>query len=130
MTSRSTGIQGTGIDFSGVEAVYTPKRGDNSVILVTNRGYNGDFEYVEIKGEAYAPDPAIPGKRKVRFNRIPVGIEGDYWIVKLGPIMNNQYEYAVVSGPSFFDKIYFHYMYWQEIEIDFVGIILMKLMNG
>ena len=104
MTSRSTGLNGTGIDFSSVEAIYTPKKSDKSIILVTNRGYNGDFEYVEIKGESYAVDPLNPSIRKVKFYELPRFTEGDYWIVKLGPIINNKYDYAVVVGPNFFDN--------------------------
>ena len=26
-------------------------------------------------------------------------VKGNYWIVKLGPIVNCQYDYAIVSGP-------------------------------
>ena len=36
-------------------------------------------------------------KRKLHFDNVPV--DGNYWIVKLGPIVHNQYQYAIVCGP-------------------------------
>ena len=36
-------------------------------------------------------------KRKLHFDKVPV--DGNYWIVKLGPELNNKYEYVVISGP-------------------------------
>ena len=39
----------------------------------------------------------MPSKRKVVFEGVK--FEGNYWIVKLGPIVNDKYDYAVVCGP-------------------------------
>ena len=36
-------------------------------------------------------------KRKVKFDGL--FFEGSYWIVKLGQIKNDQYQYAIISGP-------------------------------
>jgi apolipoprotein D and lipocalin family protein len=44
-------------------------------------------------GTAWAPDPGVPAKLKVRFFW---PFSGDYWIIDLGP----EYEYAVVGHPS------------------------------
>mmetsp|Transcript_30805 Transcript_30805/g.38599 ORF Transcript_30805/g.38599 Transcript_30805/m.38599 type:complete len:869 (+) Transcript_30805:85-2691(+) len=59
----------------------------------------GSFQ--TISGYAYIPDLTEPGKLKVNLGNVPV--EGDYWIVVLGPDTYGDkglYEYAVVSGPS------------------------------
>ncbi|XP_072043094.1 apolipoprotein D-like [Amphiura filiformis] len=49
----------------------------------------------EIRGYAYIPDPREPGKLLVALEGVPV--DAPYWIFKLGPIVNDQYEYSVVS---------------------------------
>merc|ERR1719453_1332961 len=41
------------------------------------------------------PDSSVPGKLKVYFGGSPVG--APYWIVKLGPVVDGQYDYAVVT---------------------------------
>ena len=97
-TSRSTKLLGTGVNFSNVTAIYEcigPCETNN--ITVFNEGYNEKDKYVNIKGISYSLDKNIPSKRKVKFEGVPV--VGNYWIVKLGPIKNDKYEYAIVSGP-------------------------------
>lgn len=97
-TSRSTKLFGTGINFSNVTATYEcigPCETNN--ITVFNEGYNEKGEYVNIKGISYSLNKNTPSNRKVKFEGVPV--VGSYWIVKLGPIKNNKYEYAIVSGP-------------------------------
>ena len=49
-----------------------------------------------IQGYSYA-NKNTPTKRKVHFQGVPV--DGNYWIAKLGPIKNKQYQYAIVCGP-------------------------------
>lgn len=97
-TSRSTKLFGTGINFSNVTATYecVNNCSDNN-ITVLNEGFNEQKKYVHIKGYSYSEQNEIPSKRKLNFEGVP--FEGNYWIVKLGPLVNNKYEYAVVSGP-------------------------------
>jgi lipocalin len=97
-TSPSTILAGTGTDFKNVRATYEiigdPK---DNIISVFNEGINGNGVYESIKGISFSPNNNIPGKRKVKFENNP--IEGNYWIVKLGPLNSkNQYDYAIVSG--------------------------------
>ena len=93
-TSRSTRLLGTGIDYTNVSATYSFR--DDGNINVYNDGYNSKGEETYIEGYSY-----ITGndetKRKVHFNNVPS--DGNYWIVKLGPILYDKYEYAVVCGP-------------------------------
>jgi lipocalin len=48
-----------------------------------------------IKGYAYQPDTEKPGELKVKFDGMPFA--GDYWILDLGPIVDAEYQYAIVS---------------------------------
>jgi len=57
--------------------------------------YSGET-YV-IDGYAYNTDPSQPGQLKVHFNSGGAPFDAAYWVLSLGPIVNDQYEYAVVS---------------------------------
>jgi len=57
---------------------------------------DGDFS--TITGTARVPDATEPGKLTVAFSSVPV--PGDYWILKLGPVVNGQYQYSVVSDSN------------------------------
>lgn len=97
-TSKSTKLFGTGIKFSNVTASYECV--DNCTtnnITVLNEGFNEENNYVKIAGYSYCENNEVPSKRKLHFEDVP--FEGNYWIVKLGPLINNKYEYAVISGP-------------------------------
>ena len=48
-----------------------------------------------IEGHAFARNASEPGKLTVEFTNIP--FPGSYWIVKLGPEENGEYQYSVVT---------------------------------
>ena len=97
-TSRSTRFLGTGVAFSNVSAEYTVNNNDYNNILVYNSGLNGRDEYTFIEGYTYVDMKFnCSSKRKLHFDGVP--FDGNYWIVKLGPIIDDKYQYAVVSGP-------------------------------
>lgn len=74
----------------GVQAIYA--RGEGSDIQVTNVCRKGtlDGQRKEVKGKAWVPDAAVPGKMKVQFFW---PFSGDYWVLEVG----DNYEYAVVG---------------------------------
>ncbi len=98
-TSRSTALLGTGTDYRNVTALYNISFVDTqwpkSVITVLNSGLKGNGNYTEIKGYSYTTGN-LPTKRKLHFDGVPT--DGNYWIVYLGPIINKEYAYAIVSG--------------------------------
>ena len=97
-TSRSTKLFGTGTDFRNVSAEYNTEFDDTlnqTVITVLNSGLKGNGNYTEIKGYSYITTDSAT-KRKLHFEGGPV--DGNYWIVYLGPIIDNEYAYAIVSG--------------------------------
>ena len=97
-TSRSTALMGTGTNFSSVTAQYNciGNCSDNN-ITVLNSGINNKGKFVFIEGYSYCNKKNIPTKRKLKFYNLP--FIGNYWIVKLGPIRNKKYDYAIVTGP-------------------------------
>ncbi|XP_022089427.1 apolipoprotein D-like [Acanthaster planci] len=64
-------------------------------ISVLNHNYNLEGQESSITGYAFVPDVREPGKLKVSLEGVP--IVGDYWVFKLGPIVNNQYEYSLIT---------------------------------
>ena len=91
LTSRSTGIMGTGISFSSVSAIYK-KMKDGSISLL-NSAYNTDFSPVYITGVCKVVDKEVPTCRVVSFDKI--GFEGEYWITYISADLST----FVVSAP-------------------------------
>lgn len=91
LTSRTTGLFGTGITFSSVQATYNLN--NNGSIDVLNEAYNTIFENINIKGVSEARDNEIPTCRTVKFNTITV--EGNYWIIYISPSFNT----IIVAAP-------------------------------
>lgn len=93
-TSRSTGLFGTGIDNSSVNAVYSLN--NNGTIGVLNSSYNEKLEKKFIEGSSRARANAIPTCRTVSFNpESSVDLEGDYWILDISPT----FETVIVVAP-------------------------------
>ena len=70
------------------------KLSDNS-LSVYNKQINPDESTGSIEGYAYCKDPSFPRQLTVVFNN--TGMNGPYWIYELGPIVDNQYQYSIVS---------------------------------
>eukprot|EP01099_Mayorella_cantabrigiensis_P008857 TRINITY_DN887_c0_g2_i2.p1 TRINITY_DN887_c0_g2~~TRINITY_DN887_c0_g2_i2.p1 ORF type:complete len:219 (-),score=63.86 TRINITY_DN887_c0_g2_i2:705-1292(-) len=75
-------------------------RSDGKVsVLNTQRDGSVSGPQENITGYAYQPDPvAYPGKLKVHLEGGSPG-EAPYWVLQLGPIVNNQYSWVIVSDP-------------------------------
>ncbi|XP_071797717.1 uncharacterized protein [Asterias amurensis] len=73
-------------DYAIINATY---------ISVYNYNYNLEGVANGIAGYAFLPDIREPGKLKVALDGVPV--VGDYWVFKLGPVVNGQYEYSLIT---------------------------------
>ena len=116
-TSRSTKLFGTGIDFKNVSAEYKClDECSNNIISVYNEGLNKFDKHVSISGFSYCKNNSMPSKRKLIFENVP--FEGNYWIVKLGPVVNMKYDYAIVSGPlnNFFGTRFSLYVLCRDVK--------------
>lgn len=70
----------------------------NGTVSVRNIDRSGSYDgpRTEVEGYAYQDDAAaFPGRLSVVFPFNP--LPAPYWIIKLGPVIEGQYQYAVVS---------------------------------
>jgi lipocalin len=51
-----------------------------------------------ISGYGYYTNSSEPGKLTVHLDGVPV--DGPYWVVKLGEVVDNQYQYSIITTPS------------------------------
>lgn len=71
---------------------------DDGNIDVLNSQINRNGEYETIGGYAFYKNISEPGKLTVHLDGTPV--DAPYWVVNLGPIIDNQYDYSIVTAPS------------------------------
>ena len=92
LCSPSTGVLGSGPNFSSVQATYTLKK--NGSVGVQNDAYDNDIHKTSITGESRARDEDVPICRTVKFNNL-FGIEGDYWLIFATP----SFKTVIVAAP-------------------------------
>lgn len=93
-TSRSTGLFGTGIDNSSVNAIYSLN--NDGTIGVLNSSYNEKLEKKFIEGTSRARDNSVPTCRTVSFDSASaIPFEGDYWIIDISPT----FQTIIVGAP-------------------------------
>jgi apolipoprotein D and lipocalin family protein len=90
----------TNVVFQGygkcITAEYGLLTGGN--VSVLNAQLNAKNELEQIAGYAYYKNVSEPGKLTVHLDGTPV--DGPYWVIALGEIKNNQYQYSIVTSPS------------------------------
>lgn len=74
-------------DYGALNATYISVRNSNF--------YTATKERRVIEGVAWIPSFDEPGQLKLQLDGVPV--IGDYWIFKLGPIVNGVYEYSIIT---------------------------------
>lgn len=84
-----------GVDCKCVTAMYEQLDGGN--ISVMNREISRDGTVQEIYGTAFYLDENTGGELSVVFDDVPSVPVGSYWIIELGPVVDDQYDYAIVS---------------------------------
>jgi lipocalin len=93
LTSRSTGLFGTGITYSSVNANYSIN--DDGSVKVVNKAYDTHFEPTIIEGNSVARDDNIPTCRTVIFPSVNVSVPGNYWIIYISPTFDT----IIVAAP-------------------------------
>jgi lipocalin len=63
-----------------------------------NSQINENNELEQISGYAYYTNTSEPGKLTVHLDGVPV--DSPYWIVKLGEVLNDEYQYSIITTPS------------------------------
>ena len=84
-------------------ATATYNLNPNGTISVFNQervgNVNGSIS--SILGWANCQDPSQPGQLTVHFPP-PVPFPAPYWVLQLGPVIGDQYQFAIVSDPNQF----------------------------
>jgi lipocalin len=71
---------------------------DNGQISVLNSQLNKNKEIEKIGGYGYYKNVSEPGKLTVHLDGVPV--DSPYWVVKLGEIVDDEYQYSIITTPS------------------------------
>jgi lipocalin len=113
----------TNVIFQGYGKCITADYGllDKGYVSVLNTQVNENDEIEKINGYAYYQNISQPGKLTVHLEGVPV--DSPYWVVKLGEIVDNQYQYSIVTTPSGIslwvlvrDKDTFYELYDTEVK--------------
>lgn len=90
----------TNVLFQGYGKCITAEYGllENGNVDVINSQQNAENELEQITGYAYYKNASEPGKLTVHLDGVPT--DSPYWIVSLGEIVNNQYQYSIITTPS------------------------------
>jgi lipocalin len=90
----------TNVIFQGYGKCITAEYGslDNGYISVLNSQRNLENELEQISGYAYYKNVSEPGQLTVHLDGTPV--DAPYWIVLLGEVKDEQYQYSIITTPS------------------------------
>lgn len=90
----------TNVIFQGYGTCITAQYNalENGYISVVNSQLNSHNELDQISGYAYYTNTSEPGQLTVHLYGVPV--DSPYWVVKLGEIIDGQYQYSIVTTPS------------------------------
>jgi lipocalin len=90
----------TNILFQGYGKCITADYGvlPDGNLSVVNSQINLQEQYETISGYAYYTNVEEPGKLNVHLDGVPV--DSPYWVVKLGDVYDNMYDYAIITNPS------------------------------
>ena len=90
----------TNVIFQGYGTCITADYGllENGNINVVNTQLGKDNKMEQINGYGYYKNASEPGKLTVHLEGVPV--DAPYWVIKLGEIKNNQYQYSIITSPS------------------------------
>jgi lipocalin len=91
----------TNIIFQGYGTCITADYGleNNGYISVINKQLDENNKIEQINGYGYYKNISEPGKLTVHLDGVPV--DSPYWIIKLGEIINNEYQYSIITTPSY-----------------------------
>ena len=86
--------------FQGYGTCITADYGllDNGDVSVLNSQLDKNKQIEKINGYAYYKNITEPGQLSVHLIGVPV--DSPYWVVKLGEIVDNQYQYSIITTPS------------------------------
>jgi apolipoprotein D and lipocalin family protein len=86
--------------FQGYGTCLTADYGilSNGSVSVVNSQLDKSGNLEQIAGYAYSKNVSEPGKLTVYLQGTP--FDGPYWVVKLGEVKADQYQYSIITVPS------------------------------
>jgi lipocalin len=72
----------------------------DTAVTVSNNQINKDGSLGQIKGSAFYSPGNTGGELTVSLDGVPR--EAPYWVIEIGPVKDNQYEYSIVSDNNRF----------------------------
>lgn len=86
--------------FQGYGTCITADYGtlENGDVSVLNAQLNKNHEVESISGYGYYKNVSDPGQLTVHLDGVPV--DSPYWVIKLGELFDNEYQYSIISVPS------------------------------
>lgn len=90
----------TNVIFQGYGTCITADYGilNNGNINIINSQLGKDNDIQKINGYGYYKNISEPGKLTVHLEGVPV--DSPYWIIKLGEVKNEEYQYTIITIPS------------------------------
>jgi lipocalin len=90
----------TNVIFQGYGKCITAQYGllGNGDVSVLNSQINSNDKLEQISGYAYYTNTSEPGKLTVHLEGVPV--DSPYWVVKLGEVIDGQYQYSIITTQS------------------------------
>ena len=90
----------TNVVFQGYGKCITADYGllPDGNVSVLNAQLNAKNELEQIAGYAYYKNVSEPGKLTVHLDGTPA--DAPYWVVALGEVKNDQYQYSIITTPS------------------------------
>ncbi len=87
----------TQVSYTPVSSNFSFRNSQNLVVL--NEAFDPASQtWCPIGGMTFVPNPAIPTQLEVKFAMSPAVTNSNYWIIKLGRVVYNQYSLAVVTN--------------------------------
>jgi len=90
----------TNVIFQGYGKCLTAQYGllENGDVSVLNSQINSNNKLEQISGYGYYTNTSEPGKLTVHLDGVPA--DSPYWVVRLGEVIHDQYQYSIISVPS------------------------------
>jgi len=90
----------TNVIFQGYGECITAQYGmmDDGDVSVVNSQIDENGQLEQISGYAYYKNASEPGKLTVALEDVP--FNAPYWVVSLGEVLNDQYQYSIITTPS------------------------------
>jgi len=83
-----------------IAATYGLNQNNNTISVFNTQISKTTNASESITGYAYQKNATDPGKLTVFLDGVPIPTGAPYWVVQLGPIINDAYQYSIITTQS------------------------------